>query len=775
MKHPPQFVNPSLSRATTSAFRFPFVHKLILLAPVLLLLALSVAPVQAAEFNVNSQAALNSAIQSANAALDEDTINITGDITLSGDLLTIFGVTIINGNGHTINGGGQHTAITMGGSHGNVTIKNLTLAQNKGATSYHGGAIYYPSGVSLTLDNVTIRNSATSDATADGGGLYCAAGNLTIRNSRIHGNSGREGGGIYLGNGCTNAQISNSSIYDNDSAGGTVSLGGGFTRPKSGGGIHVAGGASVTISNSRIYGNTAGTADMGANGGGIGVYASSSSAATVNINSSSIYNNLAYGSGGGLYMNGRTTLNVSGSAFYGNEAKASGGAGGGLMLKNELGSAATHTITNTSIFNNRAAGRGGGLSASMNFQGTTSAVTLRHVTISGNTSSLAGTHQGGGLYATQTVVTLSNSIVFGNTADGSAGNCIFSGLPTPSQSAQLTPRLAHNIVGAGSTGSSAPHCTTNGDPSDPQLVAPSVHGQGNFFIPRLGSPAIDTVPNASCLSSVTTDQRGQPRPFPTGGNCDKGAIEHAGYVPPPPGGSGGPGGPGGSGGSDGGTGKIMTPAETCADLMKMAPAVEVSNAAGGTACQEVEPAGYGHPDLTAEKPDSVVDVWGDVQAGTQVCFQGTSGKIRYVDTSNMKRTITTLSTFTKGNMICATISGPGQVALIQDGSAPGGQAPAAQEAEAPEPAQQQAQQQAPASQGLGGCMVKTQGTLNFRKSPAGERLEFTDPWGNANSGWLPGGVTLTALERSGNWLKVDYYGTQGWVSAAYVTTSGSCG
>ncbi len=82
--------------------------------------------------------------------------------------------------------------------------------------------------------------------------------------------------------------------------------------------------------------------------------------ATVNINSSSIYNNQAYSQGGGLYMNGRTTLNVSGSAFYGNDAKESGASGGGLALKNESGSAATHTITNTSIFNNTGSGRGGG-------------------------------------------------------------------------------------------------------------------------------------------------------------------------------------------------------------------------------------------------------------------------------------------------------------------------------------------------------------------------------------------------------------------------------
>ena len=293
-------------------------------------------------------------------AIANDIINITASFTLSSDLASVFTVITINGNNKTIDGGGQFTSITIGNNSAGGTINNLTLANNKSAAGSHGGAILYQSGSSLSLNNVTIRNSRSAAANLNGGGLYCGRPDLTIRNSRIHGNSANEGGGLYLGNGCTNAQIINSSIYDNNSGGGSVSLGGGLTRPKSGGGIHVAGGASVTISNSRIYGNTAGTGDSGANGGGIGVYASSASAATVNINSSSIYNNLAYGSGGGLYMNGRTTLNVSGSAFYGNEAKQSATAGGGLMLKNEPGSAATHTITNTSIINNTAAGRGAG-------------------------------------------------------------------------------------------------------------------------------------------------------------------------------------------------------------------------------------------------------------------------------------------------------------------------------------------------------------------------------------------------------------------------------
>ena len=43
------------------------------------------------------------------------------------------------------------------------------------------------------------------------------------------------------------------------------------------------------------------------------------------------------------------------------------------------------------------------------------------------------------------------------------------------------------------------------------------------------------------------------------------------------------------------------------------------------------------------------------------------------------------------------------------------------------------------------------------------------------AGWLPRGVTPTALERTADWFRVDYDRTQGWVSAGHVTPHGVCG
>ena len=65
--------------------------------------------------------------------------------------------------------------------------------------------------------------------------------------------------------------------------------------------------------------------------------------------------------------------------------------------------------------------------------------------------------------------------------------------------------------------------------------------------------------------------------------------------------------------------------------------------------------------------------------------------------------------------------------------------------------------------------------MRFRDAPGGAPLTYTDPWGRQENGWLPSTVTLTALERTADWIKVDYYGTRGWVSAHHVILHGVCG
>ena len=69
----------------------------------------------------------------------------------------------------------------------------------------------------------------------------------------------------------------------------------------------------------------------------------------------------------------------------------------------------------------------------------------------------------------------------------------------------------------------------------------------------------------------------------------------------------------------------------------------------------------------------------------------------------------------------------------------------------------------PQTSSLQNCMVTTTHFLNFRDGPGGNVI-----------GAVPYNATLTALERTDSWFKVDYHGAQGWISADYVTTSGAC-
>ena len=154
-----------------------------------------------------------------------------------------------------------------------------------------------------------------------------------------------------------------------------------------------------------------------------------------------------------------------------------------------------------------------------------------------------------------------------------------------------------------------------------------------------------------------------------------------------------------------------------------------------------------------------VDVYGWAEQGVGVCFPG-AGRLLFLDAATSPRAQIPLDGYSQGGMTCADFARPGTLLLLS------GAPPTAQRSSSP-------------SQTWGwplqNCMVTLNYLLKFRQSPGGERLHFVDPWGARIAGWLPYNVTLTALERTADWFKVDYHGTQGWVSARHVTTHGTCG
>jgi hypothetical protein len=117
-------------------------------------------------------------------------------------------------------------------------------------------------------------------------------------------------------------------------------------------------------------------------------------------------------------------------------------------------------------------------------------------------------------------LTIRNTILTGNTQQGSASDC--GGTPIVSE--------GYNLIG------SLSDCTLTGDTGSNLVgadagLAPLADWGGGIPVHALrpGSAAIDAGDPAGCVDDLgaplLTDERGAPRPWPTGGRCDIGAYE----------------------------------------------------------------------------------------------------------------------------------------------------------------------------------------------------------------------------------------------------------
>src|SRR6266545_1535721 len=166
--------------------------------------------------------------------------------------------------------------------------------------------------VAYPAATVTVLNSRVTD-NSDGIDTYGFEGDaeITIRNSTISGN-GHMGPGLGgIDSGFSSVSIFNSAISDNSG------LGGINARGSRGLGLY------VSIVNSTISGNSAGTSGGGIYGEGLD---------DLSIVNSTISGNSAGTSGGGIY-NVNSSLHVANSTITGNSA----GSGGGIYNEGSLG------------------------------------------------------------------------------------------------------------------------------------------------------------------------------------------------------------------------------------------------------------------------------------------------------------------------------------------------------------------------------------------------------------------------------------------------------
>ncbi len=388
---------------------------------------------------------------------------------------------------------------------GSLTVTNSTISDNKtnaGVTSF-GGGIYNTSTGTLTVINSTFsNNSSFGEVEGEGGGIY-NEDKLTVTHSTFSNNSASSTGTLTV----TTSTFSNNSTSSSNS----------IANNSEGGGIYNEG--KLTVTHSTFSNNSAISSKKDGSGGGI----NNTNTGTITVTDSIFSDNKAIGSavtgfGGGINNTGKLT--VTDSTFSGNSASGGiYGQGGGIDNDGKL------TVTDSTFSGNSASSKqnsfGGGI---LSFGSKGSSIIILFSTIYGNTSSI-----GGGIWIDPTGsshMTMSSSVIAANSAhDGPdiSGALISDGY-----------NLIENVAGAKGLNAGTDRQVTLADLNiDPTLR--NNGGPTHTLALLQGSQAIDAVPLQTCSITVTdpsgqnvtitTDQRGDPRPDGSENACDIGAYE----------------------------------------------------------------------------------------------------------------------------------------------------------------------------------------------------------------------------------------------------------
>jgi CSLREA domain-containing protein len=421
-----------------------------------------------------------------------------------------------------------------------IQAANTDTAVNSCAAGSGTDSIVFDNSLTASATTITLGGSAlsiTSDMSINGANnitinaagasrvMDVNGGKLTLSGMTLKGGYTALGGGLYAHNGAS-VSLSNCTISGN-------------TAAQGGGGLVAYTGTSVSLSNSTVSGNSAD------GGGGLVAFD-----AVLDLTNSTVSGNVATGSGGPIGGGGviayyGATVNLTNSTVSGNSTNSNGG---GIFVSNGINdpsvttpTSATVVLTNSTVSGNSAANRGGGITV---FR---SDASLTNSTVSGNS---AGTG-GGGILAYYGTTSLTNSTVSGNSGGA------YGGIAAVSAVLSLTNSIVANSAGGAqdcflpagtSTITADAHniiqndgCSTSAQNVDPMLGALADNGGPTFtLLPQAGSPAIDAGDQAACTSNnITTDQRGYKR---VDGKCDIGAVE-VGAVAPSSGGGGGATGP----------------------------------------------------------------------------------------------------------------------------------------------------------------------------------------------------------------------------------------
>ncbi len=206
---------------------------------------------------------IQAAAAPANTGTGNSVINILRAADADVLTVTIENLGIRNGNADVnTNGGG----INVDKATGLVTLKNLIIENNY--TARNGGGVSF-AGSNAEVIECTIRNNTS---TLDGGGVIAATNNasggnntVNFRQSIINGNTGRNGGGLFLNGNTTfgnnyiiDVLIENTTVAFNNATSPSTGSGGGaiWSRASTWTGDGVTGNINLRFVHATTYSNT---------------------------------------------------------------------------------------------------------------------------------------------------------------------------------------------------------------------------------------------------------------------------------------------------------------------------------------------------------------------------------------------------------------------------------------------------------------------------------------------------------------------------------------
>lgn len=371
---------------------------------------------------------LRSAINAANGSRGNDVINLapgtytltkqgafednntTGDLDVNdaGNTLTISAMNSYTAEDIVITADANSTDDTLGidrvfhvSSDSQLTLERITITGGASIGGYgYGGGINVSNNAGLTLTNcILLRNYAE----VRGGGIYASYATVTLNDSVISANtSDYNGGGVYISG--STFSIENSGISGNAATGASVS-----SDKGNGGGAYIER-STFNSKNSIISENN--STHLGG-----GIYTADSIITMAGSKNEITKNKAIYGAGihaERISSSGNTTLTFHNTVIYENTAESGGG---GIGFVSSWDGAAI-TLTN-SIVSKNIAMSGGGINTFGSDPSSLIALTITDSTLSAN--------MGGGICAANSIVTLTNSTLVGNSAFGETIDGVYHG------------------------------------------------------------------------------------------------------------------------------------------------------------------------------------------------------------------------------------------------------------------------------------------------------------------------------------------------------------